>query len=85
MRTIATVSIWHNGTVYSADTFYMACISSDLVDSANFYYELRVGDVMVAQGNLGIDGTDYLDMNADSDSANFCFVWAATQLGLTIV
>jgi hypothetical protein len=85
MKTITPVSIWHNGTVYSADTFRLYCIDNDLLDSAVFYYELKSGTVTTSQGNLAMEGADYLAMNSDSDSNSYAWTWAASQLGLTII
>jgi hypothetical protein len=85
MKTITPVSVWYNGTPVNADKFLLRCIFSDLIDSATLYYELRYNDQAVTSGNLEIDGSDYTSYNSSSDSNNYLWNWAATQLGLTII
>jgi hypothetical protein len=85
MKTITPVSAWHNGSIVSANKFLLYCIMNDLDSTLNLYYELRTDTVMVASGNLTLNGTDYPSMNSSTDSAEYCWNWAATELGLTII
>jgi hypothetical protein len=85
MKTITPVSVWHNGTSVSADTFELYCINNDLDDSAQFYFSLQANGEVLTNGNLTMDGADYTSMNSSSDSKTYCWDWAATRLSLTII
>ena len=85
MKTITPVSIWHNGSVFSANQFVLYCVDNNLLDSATFCYRLQSDGVPVDEGNLSMGGSTYTSMNTNSDSNNYTWLWAASQLNLTII
>lgn len=86
MKQIKPISIWYNGKSYQASIFNMSSISDNLVDSANFYYQLFTSDTFqVATGNITMNGANYLEYCASPDSNAYAYEWAANQLGLTII
>ena len=102
MAQIQPVSVWKDGQVKTAEQFSLRSIGDDLETSAQFYYELKEADVttqdsegndvvtsgsVVAVGNLGMSGQDYIDWGSQSgvDINAWAYDWAASQLSLTIV
>ena len=82
MKTIAPITIWFNGKNYTATIFSLNCINDNLKDSAIFYYQLLDANLLqLAQGNLTMSLPDYA---TDWSTNNSAYLWAATQLGLTI-
>jgi hypothetical protein len=82
MKTIQPVSIWYNGKTCTATIFSLTCINDNLKDSATFYYQLLDASlVQLAQGNLTMGLPDY---TTDWTTNSAAYLWAATQLGLTI-
>ena len=82
MKTIQPVSIWVNGKTDSATIFSLTCINDNLLNSATFYFQLLDATLLsIASGNLTMIEPDY---TADWTTNNAAYLWAATQLGLTI-
>jgi hypothetical protein len=82
MKTIAPVTIWLNGNNYTATIFSLSCINDNLIDSAIFYYQLLDSNlVQLSQGNLTMSLPDY---TTDWTTNSAAYLWAATQLNLTI-
>jgi hypothetical protein len=82
MKTIQPVSIWVNGKTDSATIFSLICINDNLLNSATFYFQLLDATLAsIASGNLTMVDPDY---TADWTTNNAAYLWAATQLGLTI-
>jgi len=82
MKTIQPVSIWVNGKTDNATIFSLTCINDNLLNSATFYFQLLDATLAsIASGNLTMVEPDY---TADWTTNNAAYLWAATQLGLTI-
>jgi len=82
MKTIQPVSIWFNGKTDNATIFSLTCINDNLLNSATFYFQLLDATLAsIASGNLTMVEPDY---TADWTTNNAAYLWAATQLGLTI-
>jgi hypothetical protein len=82
MKTIQPVSPWFNGKNDSATILNLTCINDNLFDSAVFYYELKDSAfITIASGNLTMVELDY---TADWTTNNAAYLWAATQLNITI-
>jgi hypothetical protein len=83
MKTISPVSIWYNGKTDTATIFSLICINDNLKDNAIFYYQLLDSNlVQLTQGNLTMGLPDY---TTDWTTNNAAYLWAATQLNLTII
>lgn len=88
MKEIQPISIWSNGQQKSGTVLNMYSINDNLSTSATFYYSILVDSVSnerVAEGNLTMDGQDYIDWGAATDINDEAFVWAAGKLNLTLV
>jgi len=86
MKQIQAVSIWYNGQMVSATLFNMVCTNDNLVDSATFYYALYVNpNFQVANGNLTMEGVDYITFSTSTTANEYAYQWGATQLNLTLV
>lgn len=96
-KQISPVTIWANGTSKDAEYLQVTCINDNYESSATNYWALftKVVDAegvesmgeQVAQGNLTIDGADYIawgDQPAMAINA-WIYNWVATQLNLTII
>ena len=86
MKEIQPVSIWYNGSMVAATVYNMISISDNLSTNATFYYQLLNADyIVLTNGNLTMNGTDYTSYCTNTDSNNYAYEWAATKLGLTII
>ena len=90
MKKIQPVSIWYNGSVQSAIFFQMTSISDNLTNTATFYYQLFASQdgtttsTMLADGNLTMDGADYITYSTSTSSNEFAYTWGAGKLNLTL-
>ena len=86
MKQIQPITIWYNGQIIEANKFIMTSTNDNLVNNANFNYNLYHNDTIVlAQGNLTMNGTDYINYSSSPDSNEYAYQWGATQLNLTLV
>lgn len=92
MKTIQPVTSWQGGEEKQATVFVLTSAFDNLSTTANFQYQLcevllNVNyDMLNAliNGGLNMSGQDYLDWNAAVDANEWAYIWAATQLKLTI-
>jgi hypothetical protein len=96
-KQIQPLTIWVNGESKSAEYFKVTCINDNYESSATNYWQLftmivdvngvkAVGE-QVAQGNLTIQGEDYVlwgDQPAMAINA-WIYNWSAEKLNLTII
>jgi hypothetical protein len=86
MKAIQPVNIWVNGQNQQGVWLNAYIINDNLSSSATFYWSiLDVTELQLAQGNLTIQGQDYIDWNANPDINDDAYVWIAQQLGLTLI
>ena len=97
MKQISPVTIWVNGTSKEAKYLQVTCINDNYESSATNYWQLFTMNVdaegvesqgeAVAQGNLTIDGADYVDWGDQPAMAINAWIynWVAEQLNLTII
>lgn len=94
MKQIQPISIWVNGEEKTGQ--FISTISNDnLATSALFYWQIYEGITnaegelsngqQLAQGNVSMDGQDYIDWNADPDINQAAYIWVCDQLNLTLV
>jgi hypothetical protein len=93
MKKIQPVTAWKNGEQLEANLLNAIIINDNLQSSCSFYYSLCasgdgteamplvIGQV-VAEGNLTMDGDNYLSWDGDN---NFAFTYIAEKLNLTLV
>lgn len=85
-KTIAPITVWVNGQSKEAKILDSYGIRVTLNQSAQFYWAIFVENTdgsqgeQVAQGNLSMDGADYLAWNQDTYAWDFI----ANKLNLTI-
>ncbi len=86
MKEIQPVSIWYNGQFIQATIFNLLSINDNLIDSANFLYELFSADnILLTNGNILMSGADYTTYSSSPTSNDFAYSWGASQLNLTLV
>jgi len=86
MKQIQPVSIWYNGQMVQATIINMTSISDNLSTQATFFYALYVdANFQVYNGNLTMEGADYITYSSSIDSNDYAYQWGATQLNLTLV
>jgi hypothetical protein len=91
MKQITPVQIWKNGQLQQADNLNMYIVHDNLLSSATFYYQLidsspsGSGSFPLSDGNLTINGQDYIDWGEEEDINDAAYVWAAGELNLTLV
>jgi hypothetical protein len=93
MRKIQTVTIWKNGESQEANLLNAYIINDNLQSSCSFYYSLCasgegteamplvIGQTL-AEGNVTMDGDNYLLWNGDNNDA---YSYIATKLNLTLI
>jgi hypothetical protein len=93
MKSISPVTIWKNGESQEANLLNAYIINDNLQSSCSFYYSLCasgegteamplvVGQTL-AEGNLTMDGENYLAWDGDN---NYAFTYIAEKLNLTLI
>lgn len=86
MKQIQPVGIWSNGVNLQATQLSLTIINDNLSTSATLYYQLLSDDGhQLAQGNLTIDGDDYINWGDSGDINNEAYIIAAAKLSLNLV
>ena len=89
MKKIAPFNIWVNGTILVAQYMALVLNNDNLLNSATFYWSFsteinaKPGNKL-ADGNITLDGADYLQYNSSNDSNEYAWTWAAQKLGVTM-
>jgi hypothetical protein len=93
MKKIQPVSAWKNGEQLEANLLNAYIINDNLQSSCSFYYSLCasgegteamplvIGQTL-AEGNVIMDGENYLSWDGDND---FAFTYIAEKLNLTLI
>jgi hypothetical protein len=93
MRKIEPVQAWKNGEQLEANLLNAYIINDNLQSSCSFYYSLNtsgegteamplvLGQV-VAEGNITLDGENYLAWDGSND---YAFSYIAEKLNLTLI
>lgn len=88
MKNIEPISIWSNGQTKTASVLDARIINDDLQSSCTFYYELKEASTeeqagaSLAQGNVNMDGQDYIDWDNSNDEA---YSYIAQKINVTIL
>ena len=93
MRQIEPIQAWKNGEQLEANFLNAYIINDNLESSCSFYYSLNTGGegteamplIMgqaVAEGNLTMDGENYLAWDGSND---YAFTYIAEKLNLTLI
>jgi hypothetical protein len=93
MKKIEPVTAWKNGEQLEANLLNAIIVNDNLESSCTFYYQLMTGgdgtEAMpiavgqtVAEGNIYLDGENYLDWNGSND---FAYSYIAEKLNLTLI
>jgi hypothetical protein len=93
MKQIEPVTIWKNGESQEANLLNAYIINDNLATSCSFYYSLCasgegteamplvIGQTL-ADGNVTMDGENYLAWDGDND---YAFTYIAEKLNLTLI
>jgi len=93
MKSIQPITIWKNGESQEANLLNAYIINDNLQSSCSFYYSLNasgegteamplvIGQTL-AEGNVTMDGENYLLWNGDNNDA---YSYIATKLNLTLI
>jgi hypothetical protein len=93
MKSIEPVTIWKNGESQEANLLNAYIINDNLQSSCSFYYSLCasgegteamplvIGQTL-AEGNVTMDGENYLAWDGDND---YAFTYIAEKLNLTLI
>ena len=93
MKSIEPVTIWKNGQSQEANLLNAYIINDNLQSSCSFYYSLCasgegtealplvIGQTL-AEGNVTMDGENYLAWDGDND---YAFTYIAEKLNLTLI
>jgi hypothetical protein len=93
MKKIQPVTAWKNGEQLEANFLNAVIINDNLATSCSFYYSLNAGGEgteamllvlgqVVAEGNITMDGENYLAWDGDND---YAFTYIAEKLNLTLI
>jgi uncharacterized protein YhfF len=93
MKQIEPVQVWKNGESQEANLLNAYIINDNLQSSCSFYYSLNAGgegtEAMplvigqtLAEGNVTMDGENYLAWDGDND---YAFTYIAEKLNLTLI
>jgi hypothetical protein len=93
MKSIKPITIWKNGESQEANLLNAYIINDNLQSSCSFYYSLCasgegteamplvIGQTL-AEGNVKMDGENYLAWDGDND---YAFTYIAEKLNLTLI
>jgi hypothetical protein len=93
MKPISPVTIWKNGESQQANLLNAYIINDNLQSYCSFYYSLCasgegteamplvIGETL-AEGNVTMDGENYLAWDGDND---YAFTYIAEKLNLTLI
>ena len=93
MKQIEPITIWKNGQIQEANVLNAYIINDNLASSCSFYYQLCcsgepteetplvIGQTL-ADGNVTMDGENYLLWNGDNNDA---YSYIAAELNLTLL
>ena len=93
MKKIEPITIWKNGESQEANLLNAYIINDNLQSSCSFYYSLCasgegteamplvIGQTL-ADGNITMDGENYLAWDGDND---YAFTYIAEKLNLTLI
>jgi hypothetical protein len=93
MKRIEPIQAWKNGEQLEANLLNAIIINDNLQSSCSFYYSLNAGgdgtEAMplvigqtLAEGNLTMDGENYLAWDGDND---YAYSYIAEKLNLTLI
>jgi hypothetical protein len=93
MKRIEPITAWKNGEQLEANLLNAYIINDNLQSSCSFYYSLNTsGDgteamplvlgQVVAEGNITLDGENYLAWDGSND---YAFSYIAEKLNLTLI
>jgi hypothetical protein len=83
MKQIEPIDVWQNGTTKTAVKLQAQGTNVTLGNSASFYWQLLTEEnYQVANGNIGISGSQYSDWGANDD---YIYDIIAEDLNLVIV
>jgi hypothetical protein len=93
MRKIEPVQVWKNGEQLEANLLNAIIVNDNLESACTFYYQLMTGgdgtEAMpitvgqsVAEGNISLDGENYLSWNGSND---YAYDYIAEKLNLTLI
>ena len=86
MRAIKALDIWSDGNTLTAVCLKLYISYDDLETMAALHYSLCDADGQtIYEGQVLINGTDYLNWGASSDSNSEAYTIAAAQLNLTLI
>jgi hypothetical protein len=93
MKSIEPITIWKNGESQEANLLNAYIINDNLQSSCSFYYSLCasgegteamplvIGQTL-AEGNVTMDGENYLNWDGDND---YAFTYIAEKLNLKLI
>jgi len=93
MKKIEPVTAWKNGEQLEANLLNAIIIRDNMENFAEFYYSLNAGGEgteamplvigqVVADGNITMNGEDYLGWNGSND---YAYDYIAEKLNLTLI
>jgi hypothetical protein len=94
MAQIQPVTTWFQGSEHQANIFSLYSNYDNLIDSANFQYQLielliispdEQRSQPLVTGQLAINGPDYAQWDAEIDANAWIYQWAADQLNLVLI
>jgi len=86
MKAIQPISSWSNGQQLQATQLSLTIINDNLSTSATLYYQLLDDNgVQIAEGNLTIDGQDYIDWGSSTDVNTDAYTICANKLNIQLL
>jgi hypothetical protein len=94
MAKIQPISTWYQGATHEANVFSLYSTGDNLIDSATFQYQLieliiispdEQSSQTLVSGQLGINGADYAQWDAEIDANAWIYQWAADQLNIVLI
>ena len=85
MKNIQSITIWKDGETFQATILKMYISYDNLESTATFQYDLCDEQLKpLINGNIIINGTDYLNWGSSGDSNDEAYLYGASFLNLAI-
>lgn len=94
MKEIQPIQVWMNGQIQTVSYLRLRIVADDLISSATFYYELLDSkpdseglllSTTIIDGNVSLNGQDYIDWGESEDINADAYVRVAAKLNLVLI
>lgn len=93
-KKIQPITFWFQGSTIQANYFYLQVVRDNTYNSCQIEYFLQnetidsLGNDVITilqNGNLTVNGADYISYNTSPNGNDFLYTWSGQQLNITYI